>query len=76
VKSEGFRVFPHVLHFPSQVRNISLIGLKLIIFDIVAPQMPQTTSVKGYDITIILGVQRFSKTDRSKSIEYQVKSVR
>ena len=55
---------------------MSLIGLKLIIFDIVAPQMPQTTSVKGYDITIILGVQRFSKTNRSKSIEYQVKSVR
>jgi len=47
----------------------------LIIFEIVAPQMPQTTSVKGYDITIILGAQRFSKTNRSKIIEYQGKSV-
>ena len=50
MKSDGFRVFPHVLHFPSWVRKISLIGLRLITFDIVEPQNPQTTSVKGYDI--------------------------
>jgi hypothetical protein len=48
-------LLPHVLHFPSWVRKISLIGLRLITFDIVEPQNPQTTSVKGYDITIIMG---------------------
>lgn len=73
MKSDGFRVFPHVLHFPSWVRKISLIGLRLITFDIVEPQNPHTTSVKGYDITIITGALRVSKTNRSKSIEYQVK---
>jgi hypothetical protein len=36
------------------VRNISRIGLKLIIFDIMAPHLPQITSVDGYDIAIEL----------------------
>jgi hypothetical protein len=51
------------------VRNISLIGLKLIIFDIVVPHLPQITSVDGYDITIKLGAHGVSKIRMSKSID-------
>jgi hypothetical protein len=54
VKSDGLRIFPQVLHRQPCVRNISRIGLKLIIFDIIAPHLPQITSVDGYDIPIEL----------------------
>jgi hypothetical protein len=43
-------VFPQVLHRQPFVRNTSRIGLKLIIFDIIVPHLPQITSVDGYDI--------------------------
>jgi hypothetical protein len=47
-------VFPQVLHRQPFVRNMSRIGLKLIIFDIIVPHLPQITSVDGYDIPIEL----------------------
>lgn len=47
VKSAGFRLFPQVLHFPSMVRKMSLMGLRLIILDIVVPHLPQIISVEG-----------------------------
>ncbi len=48
-------MLPHVLHFPPWARNISLIGLRVMILDIIAPHLPQITSAEGYDITERLG---------------------
>jgi hypothetical protein len=54
VKSDGLRAFPQVLHLQPWLRNTSRIGLKLIIFDIIAPHLPHITSVEGHDIAIEL----------------------
>ena len=51
------------------MRNISLIGLKLIILDIVAPHLPQIISVDGYDIPINLRAHGVSKIRTSKTVD-------